>query len=288
MKRHLDELRRATEEVDLDALRAGLPQDLSSLREPESGPESTLSANNSRWWIATLGLVAAAALALVVMLPAEPQPGLSVDEPAAQPAGPEPFRAELATGRVQVGEHVVLLAEGSGRVEGTTMAPGITWDEGLLRVEVEPHQGVELSVLTAESQVRVRGTVFEVERGAMGTTVRLERGSVGVVCAQEAELLLQPGQEHSCVAWTAARRLGKANEALASGDFEAALAHASAGSELEGSDIIRSELLAARFHALHELGRQEAALEAAELYLASPKAPRAAEVCALVQAQSCP
>ncbi len=178
---------------------------------------------------------------------------------------------------------MILTADGVGVVAGTTMAPEIRWESGTLRVEVEPQAGVELSVTTDEGRVLVHGTLFEVVRDERGTHVSLERGSVGVVCADRSDRTLEPGQAHSCIVARPGPRLGRVRELQEAGaEPQDILAAVQGGLEVaEPGSHIEGELLIARFEVQLALGQGEQALQTAEAYLASPKAHRAAEVCAL-------
>lgn len=105
---------------------------------------------------------------------------------------------------------VALRYSGDGHVGGTAEAPRIVWTRGVLNVEVEPNRGVQLSVHTAEAEVRVIGTGFDVVRDARGTRVSVAHGRVSVVCEGGDAALLQAGESKECAPTSAAGLLGRA------------------------------------------------------------------------------
>lgn len=86
---------------------------------------------------------------------------------------------------IEVQAHVQAQPQGVG----VARSDRILWEEGTLRVEVEPERGVELIVETEEARVRVVGTLFEVHREDFGTEVRVDRGAVEVTCHERVHLL---------------------------------------------------------------------------------------------------
>jgi hypothetical protein len=99
--------------------------------------------------------------------------------------------------------------------------PRLEWEQGTLKVEVEPERGIDLAVHTREAEVRVVGTRFSVTRDALGTGVVVTHGHVAVLCADGEKALLGAGEARVCPPTHAAGLLGRANALAAA---EASLA----------------------------------------------------------------
>ncbi len=124
-----------------------------------------------------------------------------------------PLDSTLATATLEAANptpFVALHYSGDGHIGGTDEAPRIVWTRGVLSVEVEPNRGVQLSVHTAEAEVRVIGTGFDVVRDARGTRVSVAHGRVSVVCEGGEAALLQAGESKECAPTSAAGLLGRA------------------------------------------------------------------------------
>lgn len=207
-----------------------------------------------RW--ALLGLLAAATLFTVF-----------VSRPKAE-------EAPLALTRMP--DHVQVAFEGEGSVSGTAQAPRIAWESGTVHVQVEPNQGIQLTVDTAEAQVRVIGTAFDVQRDGFVTEVTVDHGRVGVTCRGEPERFLTDGERTRCLPNdlpTLLRRVAlltrtpsPAHDRLETLDRAQPLAQP--GSSAHG------ELLAHRVQALQDGGRSDSALDAAATYVGEGYAPR--------------
>ncbi len=264
---------------DLARLRALLPSDLSSVLgetrgdalPPTVAPMPPTPAPANRRWAWGLGAVAIAAAALFAV---------------GQMQGPKDLPVALALSdadlgqRLSVGESVVLIPSGAGTVEGSTLSPRIAWEQGRIDVEVEPGKNIDLAVLTRDAEVRVKGTVFTVERDALGTTVRVSRGVVGVRCADGPEADVTLDQEQLCLPKTAGGLLGRARALQGAGadpstvleSVELGLDRSEAGSAVDGElQVMRMELLAGR-------GDRAEALTAALAYLAGGAALRQDEI----------
>ncbi|MEQ1507774.1 MAG: FecR domain-containing protein [Myxococcota bacterium] len=239
-----------------------------------------------RTWLVRLGLagglggLALAATAVVAVgawLVAAP-----VDAPLAL--------AVTAPGPIAAAPGVALVADGTGEIGGTARAPRIAWTGGRLDVEVDPGKGIALSVVTREATVEVIGTVFSVDRSALGTTVAVTRGKVHVACAAGADHTLTAGDAATCVPTTgtpaaaSSGLLGRANLLKKSGAPAAeVLTAVEAGLPL-ATGPFRSELLALDAEMLHAVGRSREARDAADRYLADPGGSRRAEVLAVAAA----
>lgn len=173
---------------------------------------------------------------------------------------------------------------GDGRMDGDEQAPRIAWQRGILHVEVQPEQGVDLRVETREAVVRVVGTGFSVERDALGTVVEVRHGRVETRCADDdAPVMLEGGDSRTCLPTSAAGLLGRAQALREAGApatdvlaaLDAGLALAPAG------DPAREELLGARLRVLAETGEVVPALDVARALLAETSGVRREEVLAL-------
>jgi len=242
-------------------------------------------------WLPVAATAAAAmsAVAWVATGPAE-QPG-AVDVPevvaelipldAALDAETESVYASI--------EGVRVAYVGTGHVSGTAEAPVIHLSRGHVRVEVDPEQGVALEVRTEEGTVRVLGTVFTVDRDALGTRVHVERGRVGVACADGAASELALDEEGSCLPATASGLLGRALRLTQDGaPLEAVLEAADRGqAAATAGDFDWRELQALRVQALLQAGDAPAACEAARAWPSLEEDPRAAELARLLESPLC-
>ncbi|MFH1463350.1 MAG: FecR domain-containing protein, partial [Pseudomonadota bacterium] len=125
----------------------------------------------ARAWLLVGAGLAAAAVTLVLALPdpmAEPVRAALVPSADLQSLSPSP--------------EVALAYQGAGQLEGTRQAPRIQWESGTVHVEVEPDQGIQLSLVTREAEVQVVGTAFSVTRDALGSRVEVDHGRVRVTC----------------------------------------------------------------------------------------------------------
>ena len=184
--------------------------------------------------------------------------------------------------------NVALSYTGSGTVGGTSDAPRITWDSGLLNVEVTSDKGVRLAVTTKEAEVRVIGTGFSVTRDALGTRVDVRHGHVEVDCGDEATRALTAGAGVTCLPRSAAGLLGRARALQA--------ANAPAADALEALDrglavvgpqpAVRDELNARRVSALYALARHGDAIDAARAYVSAGGGTRQAEMVQIAAASA--
>lgn len=166
-------------------------------------------------------------------------------------------------------EQVDLAFLGEGTLGGTSVAPRIDWRAGTLRVEVEPDRGVKLSVQTREAIVRVIGTGFSVDRGALGTTVAVTHGRVSVDCTGGPSVFLGAGETRVCLPTTPAALLGRARALSATAaPPEDVLATVEAGLAAGPDDPVREELEVAWIDSLGALGRWDEAYDVANLALA--------------------
>lgn len=184
---------------------------------------------------------------------------------------PEPtLDTPLDAGAVALGPLVQVTASGSGHATGTARALHLDWTRGTLQVEVEPGQGVQLTVTTEEAAVRVVGTGFQVVRDVLGTRVDVLHGRVAVHCAAGDDRELGAGDTLTCLPTTAARRLGRLRELQATLAPDALLREADAAAALpDAPGAVAGELAALRTDALLRLGRDAEALAAAEQALAT-------------------
>ncbi len=173
---------------------------------------------------------------------------------------------------------VALNFQGEGTLGGTNAAPDIDWRAGTLKVEVEPNKGIKLAVKTREAVVRVVGTGFSVDRGALGTTVEVTHGRVSVECAAPAggtgeSVMLGAGERHVCLPTTPAALLGRARALSASHASPAdVLATVDRGLTASPTGSVREELQVARMESLAAAGRWDDALSTATSALAGVEA----------------
>ncbi len=167
-------------------------------------------------------------------------------------------------------EHVSFDFGGEGAMVGTQDAPHLRWHDGTVRVEVEPNQGVQLTVSTEEATVRVVGTAFSVTREAHATEVHVDHGEVRVTCASQPERRLTDGEHLRCLPDELPALLLRAS-ALAAEEAAAAdrLETLDRADALAANDApAAGELLAHRVRALEDADRLDEAAAAAERYLA--------------------
>lgn len=197
-------------------------------------------------------------------------------------ATPTPLNAALAASAVtsvHPAPHVSLRYSGDGLLRGNDEAPVIEWARGDLSVEVDPGQGVQLSVVTAEAEVKVIGTGFDVRRDALGTRVEVVHGQVAVVCVGGSGVLLQSGQSAFCAPTTAAGLLGRAQALRDAGEpAMAVLDVVERGLAADPDVALRIELSLLRAEALGSLGRHVEALRFAEAALGEATGDRKLEL----------
>lgn len=182
-----------------------MSRELLELLDQEDGPtpaaEARLRARLKQprrppLWVPALVL---AALALLFLLRPEPEP-----EP------PRALQVELGDQAVQPMEALSLQPRGAGELSGTERDVRIAWEAGRLEVELDPEAEVALQVQTREGTVVVTGTVFSVERSALGTEVELRRGSVELTCVGQAPRPLRPDEAFTCPPTTGPGMLNRA------------------------------------------------------------------------------
>ncbi len=199
--------------------------------------------------------VAAAALLLLALPPPDPLP-----PPAA------PLAAALsAAGTLELTGDIRLTVDGLGTVSGDTSDVDIDWRQGSLAVSVTPEQGIDLTVRTDEASIAVVGTVFRVERSALGTAVSVERGSVSVECADMTRHRISAGDTALCLPRAA---LGRALTLLESqAPPEEILTEIQRGLRLNPSRAVRGELLSLQAEVHLQQGDRAAAAAVAWRYL---------------------
>ena len=167
-------------------------------------------------------------------------------------------------GEAVLGDAVQAGWEGSGRVSGDGRNMRIDWDVGLLTVEVEPGRGVEFAVHTAEAEVRVVGTGFDIRRDAFGTSVNVRHGIVAVRCVAGGETEVGAGGSLECLPVSAAALLGRARAQERRGDApDAVIATLEAGLATADEDVsVEMHLLQATV--LARAGRVQEALSVTE------------------------
>ena len=176
-------------------------------------------------------------------------------------------------------EHVSLTYLGEGELGGTAVQPRIEWRAGTVQVEVEPNQGIALSVQTREALVRVIGTGFSVGRSALGTAVRVSHGRVSVDCKDGTSILLGAGEHQLCLPTSAAGLLGRARALAEQGAAPEDVRAAAERGLAAGPDAaVRGELEFAQMEAYAAEQRWVEAYDLAGLALASGGGARAAEL----------
>ncbi len=244
---------------------------LARLPGPTPGAEDRVRARLGRpapavrWPIA--GLLAAAALAAWVLREA--------------PENPVLLSLEGEGSAVEVGEHVRLVASGSGNVGGTDRRPRLQWNRGRLDVEVDHGEGIDLHVHTPEAMVRVVGTAFTVRRDILGTQVDVVRGAVEVTCVGEVPRRMQAGETAACWPTRPAGLLGRARALQAAGAPAGEVLSALDAIDARDADfIVTGEVLALRFEMLRALGRHDEALAVAAEYRSRGYEERRSEIAA--------
>ena len=273
---------------DASRLRSALPADLSSLRQSTAAPAvaapalSVVQPDPPRramgWRLAAgvSGLAAAAGVALALW----PAPGptdapLSVDLATLGPAGD-----------LQL-DGLGLVAHGVGALEGTDAQPTVRWEQGSVRLDVDPTAGRRVRVETPDGAVEVLGTIFRVTRDPLGTEVAVERGRVAFACTSGAVSELAAGESSWCLPTTAGGLLGRARALDAAGAApDAVLATLDAGLAVAGpGSALSVELSYRRLPVLVALDRPAQAAAAGVAYLAAGHAlhrgPVAAQTVAL-------
>jgi ferric-dicitrate binding protein FerR (iron transport regulator) len=175
--------------------------------------------------------------------------------------------------------HVSLTYMGEGALGGTGEQPRIEWRTGTVQVEVEPNQGVALSVQTREALVQVIGTGFSVGRSALGTAVRVSHGRVSVDCEDGTSVLLGAGEHQLCLPTRAAGLLGRARALAEQGAApEDVLAAAERGLAAGPDEAVRGELEVAQMEAYAAAQRWNEAYDLAGRALAAGGGARAEEL----------
>jgi hypothetical protein len=190
---------------------------------------------------------------------------------------PSPGQAPLALASetdwsaIEATREVRLDFLGQGELTGTRAMPEVAWRSGTLKASVEPDRGIELMVRTPEATVQVLGTVFSVERGALGTEVQVERGTVRVDCELGTRALLRRGRRHTCLPTTAAGLLGRARRLQESDAPPADVLQALALGEgrPDATAPVLAEIAWVRVEVLAESGRERQALEEARRLVAA-------------------
>lgn len=198
---------------------------------------------------------------------------------ASPAAGPPPALVEMP-------EHVQVRFDGEGTIGGTAEAPRLDWVSGVAHVQVEPDQGVTLTVSTEEATVRVIGTAFDVARAHFATEVRVDHGRVGVTCAGAPERILTDGEHARCLPADLPSLLKRVAALSVAGDDPALrLESLDRADPLATEGSARGELLAHRVQALQDAHRPEAALAAAATYLDEGHPARRADLLSYVAHQ---
>jgi len=207
--------------------------------------------------------VAATALTLALRLPSPIDLTIETSTVAAIPLAPD----------------VALEATGRGHATGDERAPRLRWEEGTLSVEVTPDRGVDLEITTDEAIIRVVGTGFSVERGALGTSVSVRHGRVAVQCLAGGSSLLTENLAVECPPTRPSGLLARARAQAARGDApDAVLATLKRADRPEDPPALAGEILAFQVDVLRNAGRDDEALVAARRYLDAGYAPRRPEI----------
>ncbi|HND29130.1 MAG TPA: FecR domain-containing protein [Myxococcota bacterium] len=211
---------------------------------------------------------------------APPEQSAQIGVPADSALTPTPLEGEAGRTEVVDGK-VALVWNGRGSLGGTRGSPLVNWDRGLVEVEVEPNQGIHLSVQTREATVKVVGTGFEVRRDMQGTSVLVRHGKVEVTCADGGpSVLLGAGQQRLCAPTTAVGMLARARARQGAGAPAAELLPLveQGLTAADRSEVVEGELNVMKVQLLQELDRKVEALQTAEAYLQNPAAPRLVEM----------
>ena len=251
---------------ELDAYAAeteSTPVDMAIARARwEAGrPDQRVSAWMSPFRLAfTGGMVAAAAALLFALLPSTPDNQLD-------PTGPVALGEQAAPVDVSLLEGISISGEGQGLLTGTAGDRAVALDSGRMHFEVTPNAGLHLQVVTDEGTATVLGTVFDVERDALGTTVSVERGKVQVDCPGHEAVYVTAGRAETC--YSAEGYLGHGRALQQAGEAPEvvldAIAHAG---EVRAEPAFRAELAVLRIESLSRLSRHDEALSGVEAFLA--------------------
>jgi hypothetical protein len=162
--------------------------------------------------------------------------------------------------RTQARPGVRLAFQGQGQVASPSV---VSWEQGELKVDVEPDRGIQFRVETAEASIRVVGTVFAVERSSLGTSVTVDRGEVEVTCQDEPAQDVIAGQAWLCLrSPAAALHWADSHPERAAEELLRVLDRGLARSQ--ATDPVHGELEVLRIQTLAASGQQKQALEAAE------------------------
>ena len=208
-----------------------------------------------RAWTAWVGALVLGAVALGIVL--------SIERGA-----PDRSLGSLAEwSEAEIGPGVSARFMGEGQVRGE-VSPAITWRTGTLELAVDPQAGQSVRVQTLEAEVRVVGTLFTVERSALGTRVSVSHGVVEVTCSGGGPGRVTSGGTRTCLPITGAGMLGRARvleeRGAASGEVLAAV---EAGLALAEGPVA-GELRAFRIQHLIRTGAHGRARAAIDEYLA--------------------
>lgn len=191
-----------------------------------------------------------------------------------QAQGPLPLASEDSWSQTDARPGVQLAFHGEGQVSSPSV---VSWERGELKVEVEPHRGIEFRVETDEATIRVVGTVFSVERSSLGTSVTVERGQVEVTCQDEPTRSVSTQQSWLCLRspaaalhWADSQKGSAASEILQVVDRGLARS--------DPTDPVHDELEVLRIQTLARSGQVGLALEAAVARLDRAAPHRAKEV----------
>ena len=196
------------------------------------------------------GLALAAAAAGLTVVVATPDPGL------------QPVQAQLQSTQQRVelapSPHVALAFQGAGELDGTRQSPRIAWESGTVHVDVTPDQGIQLVVATAEAEVQVVGTAFDVTRDALGTRVEVDHGMVRVTCHDGVATMLSALEQATCLPATAHGMLARVRALQSQGASpELLLTTATVAVERHPEpSLVHYELQLVRIEALTQLGRE--------------------------------
>jgi hypothetical protein len=181
-------------------------------------------------------------------------------------SGPEALRGPVDPGAIEL----VIAADGTGTLSGSTDRPEITWEAGTLTLA-----GPAL-ITTREAHVASTGPAT-LTRDVAGTRIT---GPAQVTCrAPDVAAPRSDGDTLACPPVSAAGRLALARSRDDAGAPPAeVLALLDDGLAVASSPVVTAELRAARIATLADLGRDRDLLEAARQHLRDPEAPRAREV----------
>jgi len=230
--------------------------DLAKATEPSPARLARIHAGrprSRRVWIVVSGAVAAALLLWLSRPPAAP---------VVQPHAPVDIQLDGETFSGELGRSVRVQAEGRGEVAGHEGDLHFDWVHGTLTVEVIPGQSTQVEVVTPEARVVVVGTLFTVERDALGTTVKVDRGRVDLSCGEEASLPLAASADRTCPPTTPAGWLRRATTRFSDGQFPQVLQDIDVALPSCDQPQVALELRLLRVASLSELKRTEEANDA--------------------------